>query len=87
MVAGLPAPPSQMWQDPEYYLCLQSLPSQHDLQHLAPVITNTKRSICHCLPPAICSVSLLEVITNKNLLISHVQWHAHIQPITAAAHL
>jgi len=87
MVLGLLALPSQIWQDPEYYLCLQSLPSQHDLQHLAPVITIAKRSIRHCLPPAICSVSLLKVITNNNLLISRVQWHPRIQPTTTAAHL
>ena len=87
MMVGLLALPSQMWQDPEYYLCLQSLPSQHDLHHLAPVITIAKRSIRLCLPPTICSVSLLQVITNNDLLISHVQWHPHIQPTTTAAHL
>jgi hypothetical protein len=87
MMVEFLALPSQMWQDPEYYLCLQSLPSQHDLQHLAPVITIAKHSICHCLSPAVCSVSLLHIITNNDLLISHVQWHPQIQPTTTAAHL
>jgi len=87
MMVGLIALPSQMQQDPEYYLCLQSLPSQHDLQHLAPVITIAKRSIRHCLPPTIRSVSLLKVITNNNLLISHVPWHPHTQPTATAPHL
>jgi len=87
MMVGLLALPSQMWQDPKYYLRLKSLPSQHDLQHLAPVITIAKRSICQCLPPAICSISLLKVTTNNNLFISHVQWHPCIQPPTTAAHL
>ena len=85
MMVSLLALLSQMRQDPGYYLCLQLLSSRHDLQHLAPVITIAKRSICHCLPPAICSISLLKVITNNNLLTSHVQWHPHIQPTTTAA--
>lgn len=52
-MVGLLVFPAQMWQDPEYHLCLQSLPSQHDLQLVAPVITIATCSICHCLLPAI----------------------------------
>jgi hypothetical protein len=85
MMVSLLALPSQMRQDPGYYLCLQLLPSRHDLQHLAPVIIIAKCSIRHCLPPAICPISLLKVITNNNLLISHVQWHPCIQPTITAA--
>jgi hypothetical protein len=87
MVVGSLPLPSQMWQDPGYYLCLQLPPSRHDLQHLAPVITIARCSIRHCLPPAICSISPLKVITNNNLLISHVQWHPRIQPTTTAAQM